>query len=86
MTLHGVVSPEKCPNVFCIAIPSAPQCRDYSQIRTKHHSRVPRERYTLQGYLVNKKMPPPKVYHEAVTVGLLKDPRGTLFLMSEVPL
>ena len=40
----------------------------------------------LQGYLAHKKSPPPWDHHRALSIGLLKGPRGGQFLMGEVPL
>ena len=42
--------------------------------------------HTLQGYLAHKRQPPPRGHHKALGTVLLLVPRGTLFLISEVPL
>ena len=40
----------------------------------------------LQGYLAQKKRPPPKDPRRALGIVLLQGPRGRRFLMGEVPL
>ena len=39
-----------------------------------------------RGTLLIRNCPPPKDHHRALDIGLLYDPRGGQFLMSEVPL
>ena len=39
-----------------------------------------------QGYLANKKMPPPYDHRRVLWIGLLQGPKRRMFLMGEVPL